>query len=157
MTPKPQAVIFDIDGTLANVHQYRWAYLEPQTRITPHKDMAAFHRESVNADPNHWVAEDAAGWAAGGVVVIAATARKAMWRHQTALWLALHEIPTDRLYMRHDNDNRKDTEVKRDMLHAMRREFDIIHAYDDNPAIAELWESYGISVTLVPGWDALPE
>jgi|FLOH01.1.fsa_nt_gi FMN phosphatase YigB (HAD superfamily) len=153
---KQQAVIFDIDGTLADVREYRWRYLEPETRIGGYKDMQSFHRESVNAQPHDWVAEDARRWHELGVTVLAATARKAMWRNQTAMWLDLNNIPSHRLYMRGDHDNRFDVDVKRDMLELIRFEFDIVHAYDDNPSIIELWESEGIPVTVVPGWGDLP-
>jgi hypothetical protein len=79
-----------------------------------------------------------------------------MWRNQTAMWLDLNNIPSHRLYMRGDHDNRFDVDVKRDMLELIRFEFDIVHAYDDNPSIIELWESEGIPVTIVPGWGDLP-
>lgn len=153
---RTQAVIFDIDGTLANVQELRWKYLEPHTRITKYKDMNAFHSGSVNVEPNHWVAEDARSWHELGVHVLAVTARKAMWRHHTAMWLAINDIPTHRLYMRGNKDDRKDALVKRDILTVIRQEFDVVHAYDDNPSIIELWESQGIYTTVVPGWDALP-
>jgi hypothetical protein len=35
--------------------------------------------------------------------------------------------------------------------------YDIIGAFDDNPAIVELWESLGLPTTVVPGWGATPK
>ena len=38
------------------------------------------------------------------------------------------------------------------MLAYLRTRYNIIEAWDDNPAIIELWRSEGIPVREVPGW-----
>jgi hypothetical protein len=49
-------------------------------------------------------------------------------------------------------DERVDKEVKSDILDELLETYDIIHAYDDNPSIIELWAERGIPYTVVPGW-----
>ena len=88
-----------------------------------------------------------------GKAVIIVTARKHKWRHVTAWFLALNDIPSDMLIMRNDNDQRKDYDVKKDILSSIRAQgFNVVHAIDDNPAIIRLWEENNIPVTIVPGW-----
>lgn len=142
------AAIFDMDGTLANVSGIRH-HLIPRER---RKDFHTFHRESVNAPPHMDVVNAALAAHALGLDVLVVTARKHMWRHHTAWWLAIHRVPSTALYMRADHDNRKDYEVKRDILKQIRKRHEVVHAWDDNPAIIQLWREEGIPCTVVPGW-----
>lgn len=143
-----KAVIFDMDGTLANVSGIRH-YLIPKDH---RKDFDTFHRESVNVPAHSEVVNAAQVAHLLGLSVVVVTARKHMWRHQTAWWLALHNVPSDALYMRGNHDQRKDYEVKRDILRQVRAHFDPIHSWDDNPAIVRLWDEEGIPCSVVEGW-----
>lgn len=146
-----KAVIFDMDGTLANVSGIRHHLVAKNYR----KDFEAFHRESVNVPPHPEVVNAAQVAHLLGLSVLVVTARKHMWRHQTAWWLAMHGVPSDALYMRGNHDQRKDYEVKRDILQQIRARFEPIHAWDDNPAIVRLWGEEGIPCTVVEGWEDL--
>ena len=147
---KPTAVIFDMDGTLANVSSIRH-YLKPN--IYHGKDFDSFHAESVNVPPHRHVANAAQVAHMLGHKVLVVTARKHMWRHHTAWWLAMHNIPSDMLMMRDNKDQRKDYEVKKDMLKTIRKAYNPIHAWDDNPNIIRLWKEEGIPCTIVEGWE----
>jgi FMN phosphatase YigB (HAD superfamily) len=151
MSHKQRAVIFDMDGTLANVTSIRHHLVAKDHR----KDFHTFHSESVNVPPHEHVVNAAQVAHLQGLAVLVVTARKHMWRHQTAWWLALHNVPSDALFMRANHDQRKDYDVKRDILRQIRHSFDPIHAWDDNPAIIRLWEEEGIPCTIVPGWVVL--
>lgn len=151
---KRNAVIFDMDGTLANVSSIRHhlkTFDEGKRRVIKHFDK--FHEESVNVPPNMQVANAAQVVHMLGHDVLIVTARKHMWRNHTAMWLALNKIPSDAMFMRNDNDNRKDVEVKRDMLLTIRKNWNIIGAWDDNPSIIELWKEEKIPCNIVEGWD----
>jgi len=148
------AVIFDMDGTLADVSSIRHhltKYDEGRRRIIKHFNR--FHAESVSVPPHNHVLNAAQVAHMLGHEVLIVTARKHMWRHHTAWWLAIHNVPRDDLMMRSDDDNRKDYEVKRDMLDTLRKAYDIIHAWDDNPNIIKLWQENNIPTTIVPGWE----
>lgn len=145
------AVIFDMDGTLANVTGIRHHLIPHKHR----KDFDTFHRESVNVPPHNHVVNAAQAAHLLGLDILVVTARKHMWRHQTAWWLAIHNVPSTALYMRGNDDNRKDYEVKRDILAQIRKRHTVMHAWDDNPAIIQLWEEEGIPCTVVPGWVVL--
>lgn len=143
---RKDAVIFDMDGTLCDVTGIRHLVLGGV------RNFEAFHRESVNCPPHSHVVEAARRAQEDGLAVLIVTARKAKFRNHTAMWLALNRVPSDAMLMRANHDNRKDVEVKRDILRQIRRSWNPIHAWDDNPAIVSLWEAEGIPCTIVPGW-----
>jgi FMN phosphatase YigB (HAD superfamily) len=148
------AVIFDMDGTLADVSSIRHhltKYDASKRRVIKHFNR--FHAESVSVPPHSYVVNAAQMAHMLGHAVLIVTARKHLWRHHTAWWLALHDVPSDVLMMRGNEDNRKDYEVKKDMLDTLRKAYDIIHAWDDNPSIIKLWQENNIPTTIVPGWE----
>lgn len=148
-TMKPNAVIFDMDGTLADVSSIRH-YLKADKGS---KDFHSFHSESVNVPPHNHVVNAAQVAHMLGLKVLIVTARKYMWRDRTAWWLALNRIPSDMLIMRGNIDQRRDYEVKKDMLQTIRRAYSPIHAWDDNPSIIKLWKDENIPCTIVEGWE----
>lgn len=145
------AVLVDVDGTLADVSSIRH-YVRPAPGRR-WKDFDAFHRESVNVPAHVHVVNIVAEAAAAGFDIVIVTARRARWRNHTAMWLALNDVPSHAMFMRADNDGRKDVEVKRDMLARIKLTWDPQLAIDDNPAILALWESEGIPTLRVAGWE----
>lgn len=146
---KRRAVIFDMDGTLADVSSIRHHVVNKPRGM---KNFHAFHAESVNVPANPVVAAAARQAHSEGLAVLIVTARSVQWRHHTAFWLAINDIPSDGMWMRPDRDHRPDVQVKTDILKRIRASFDVVHAWDDNPAIIELWKSHGIPTTVVEGW-----
>ncbi len=142
-----KCAIFDMDGTLANVSSIRHF-----VRVRP-KDFNKFHSESVNVPPNPIIVGKAQVMAEQGFDIVIVTARRAMWRNHTAMWLALNNVPSHALFMRGNKDHRSDVLVKQDILKVIRRSWNVIHAVDDNPSIIKLWEEEGIPVTIVEGWE----
>lgn len=146
LVSKPDAVIFDMDGTLCDVTSIRHHVL------TRPKNFDAFHHGSIFCPPNDWVADELRAHAVAGRRIIVVTAREEKWRTLTANWLAHNRIFWDQLLMRPTGDFRSDVLIKGEILAVLRKSYDIVHAYDDNPAIIDLWESEGIPTTTVPGW-----
>lgn len=146
-----KAVIFDMDGTLADVAPMRHYVSDPKN-----KNFDAFHKSAcLFAKPNLKVklACSIAHYRYNQAVLIV-TARKRMWGDLTKQWLDKHTIAYDKIYMRANDDNRKDVEVKRDILARIRSQgYEVVWAWDDNPNVVTLWLSEGIPVTWVPGWE----
>ncbi|NUP47260.1 MAG: hypothetical protein HOW97_08090 [Catenulispora sp.] len=140
------AVIFDVDGTLCDVRGIRHLIAE--------KGFPAFHAASIDCPPHAHVVAAARIAAADGLAVLIVTGRAERWRRLTSMWLAIHDVPSTVLRMRADGDYRKDYLVKREILRRLRGRYRIVHAWDDNPAIVQLWAEEGIPTTVVPGWDA---
>ncbi len=78
-----------------------------------------------------------------------------MWRAHTSFWLAINNVPSVALFMRQDADNRKDYEVKKDILQHILQKWDVVHAVDDNPNVIKLWHEYGIETTKIGDWDGV--
>ena len=147
------AIIVDMDGTLADVSGIRHHVVPPNPMPKGwYKDFHAFHSASVDCPPNPAVVDHAIRAHLLGTAVLIVTARRAMYRHQTAWWLALNGVPSDALYMRGDRDGRPDYEVKKDILASIRTSFNPIFAVDDNPAVLALWEEEGIPTLKVEGF-----
>ncbi|MDK1475827.1 hypothetical protein QNO07_20800 [Streptomyces sp. 549] len=143
--PPREAVIFDMDGTLCDVRGVRHLLDGPG-------GFHAFHTASVDCPPHGEVVAAARAAHERGQAVLIVTARTVRYRPHTAMWLALHGVPSDTMWMRAAHDGRPDYEVKRDVLASIRRRFRPVHAWDDNPNVLRLWRSEGIPVTVVPGW-----
>lgn len=147
------AVIFDMDGTLADVRSIRHLVVPPTPKPKGwKKDFHAFHALSVDVPPNRAVVDHAHRASLLGNAVVIVTARAAKYRPHTAFFLAMHNIPSDALYMRANNDNRPDYDVKRDILAQIRTRYNVIHAVDDNPEVIRLWQEEGIPTTIVEGF-----
>lgn len=152
MRDLPEAVIFDCDGTLVDVSSIRHLVAGgPANGYRKHFD--AFHREAVNCPPHAWVVEAACAEHAAGRAVLIVTGRSAEHRNSTAMWLALHEVPSDAMWMRARGDYRPDYVVKAEILAKIRRRWRVVRAYDDNPNVLRLWSQERIATVVVPGWE----
>jgi hypothetical protein len=144
---KQIAHIYDIDGTLANVDPYLH-YVRGSN-----KDYDAFHEASIDALPNIDVIEMLNNSVSDGHAILIVTSRKEKWRGLTSLWLAKNNIRSHALFMRSDNDNRPDYEVKKDILIKINNYWHVSHAIDDNPNVIRLWKENNISTTKIGDWD----
>jgi phosphoglycolate phosphatase-like HAD superfamily hydrolase len=144
---KPTAYIFDVDGTLANVDPYLHHIRGSN------KDYDAFHEASIDALPNLDVVEMLNNAAADRHAILVVTSRKEKYRGLTSMWLAKNNLRSHALFMRADDDNRPDYEVKKDILDKINNHWTVLHAVDDNPSVIALWEDNGISTTKIGSWD----
>lgn len=147
MPEKEKAVIFDMDGTLCDVRTIRHHVTNPKKR-----NFKAFHYLSIFCPPHEWVKAAAHKHHAEGLVNLVVTARDEQWRFLSKSWLLNNDIPHRSVHMRGRWDERVDKEVKSDILDELLETYEIVHAYDDNPSIIELWAERGIPYTVVPGW-----
>lgn len=147
------AVIFDVDGTLADVSPYLYHIRNVYNSPNFKKDYDRFHEESINALPNTEVVEMLNKVFFDQKHVIVVTSRNEYWRGVTSYWLAKNDIGHHALYMRKDGDFRPDYEVKKDILHKIKKHWRVTHAVDDNPAVLKLWHDYGIETTKIGDWD----
>lgn len=154
-TKRLQAVIVDVDGTLVDVSSVRHhvlAALQPDGTYNT-KNFDAFHSESVNCPPIFDTLGRVHRWYNEGYVILIVTARSRQYYPQTAWWLAEHQVPHHDLIMRDNFDQRADYVVKSEMLERIQKRYEVVAAIDDNPSVVALWESHGIPVHVVPGWE----
>jgi len=131
---------------LANVEAYRH-------HVTGgNRNFDAFHSESIDAPAHDHVVMMLRTALNHGHDILVVTARMEKWRKQTSMWLAINDIPSDALFMRGDDDHRKDYLVKKDILDRIQKHWTVVHAVDDNPAVIQLWVDNGIPTTIIEGW-----
>jgi phosphoglycolate phosphatase-like HAD superfamily hydrolase len=135
------AVIFDLDGTLCDTTEIVHL-IEGDD-----KDFAAFHAASAQCPARDDVVAAAREQSGLGRAVIVVTSREFVWRDVSLDWLVAHEVPYDALHMRIVGDYRKDVVVKKEILQQITDDgFTVLEAWDDQPAVLELWRDNGITV-----------
>ncbi|MGF7150438.1 putative kinase [Sphingomonas zeicaulis] len=142
-----RAVIFDIDGTLADVG-HRVHHLDGE------KDWIAFFRD-MQDDPViepiatlarllHKAVEARHGLDA--VLIVTARPERPDWRQTTLDWLEINAIPYDRIYFRPEGDTRPDQIVKADILQRILEDgYDPVLVIDDRPQVVKMWRAHGIT------------
>jgi hypothetical protein len=125
----PQAVIFDIDGTLAHM-----------------KNRGAFEWKKVDRDDvNILVAEQVAFHRSKGRKILLVSGRDAICREETIEWMNFYEIEFDMLFMRPENDYRKDTVIKREIYqNEIEGKYNVLAVYDDRLQVLDMWYEQGI-------------
>ena len=135
------AVIFDMDGTLCDTSSIEH-FIEGDD-----KDFWAFHAASADCPPRTDVVEAAKAEHKAGRAIVIVTSREFQWRDTTLTWLTKHDVPHDAVYMRIVGDFRKDVVIKTDILEQIKADgFNVLAAWDDKPAVLDLWRENGIDV-----------
>ena len=135
----PQAIIVDIDGTLAHMGDKRGPY------------------------DWHKVGEDSRDYAIGYLVdvleqvgfnIILVSGRDAVCRAETEKWLEDKEVEYVALFMRPEGDQRKDNIVKEEIFNNhIRNKYNVIFVLDDRNQVVEMWRSLGLKCLQVADGD----
>lgn len=143
----PAAVIFDIDGTLANC-DHRRHHVEGKK-----KNFNAFYDEMghdtiyshIRGLCNMYYLHD---WH-----VIICTGRPEKYRAVTLFWLKMHGVMYKELRMRPDERrNEADYIIKQDMLDDIRKDRKVELCFDDRQQVVDMWRSNGIPcMQVAPG------
>ena len=120
----PHAIICDLDGTLAIIH-----------------DRSPFDAKRCETDLlNIPVAEIVKTYYQKGVKIILMSGREDNARSQTINWLSYNKIPYNALYMRKSGDMRKDSVVKKELFEAhVKDQFYVQFVLDDRNQVVDLW------------------
>ena len=125
----PEAVIFDIDGTLALMGRRG-----PFDWMQVYKD-----------DVNEIVVEQLQFHKSKGRKILVVTGRDEVCREVTADWLELHGIEFDEMYMRPKDDYRKDTIIKKEIYqNEVVGKYNLLCVYDDRLQVLDMWYDQGV-------------
>ena len=137
----PDAIIVDVDGTLAINDGHRGHY-----------DFSEVGRDKPNQPIIDLVADRLWRW--GEVDILVFSGRDESCGTATALWLARYGVPYHKLYLRKTGDKRKDAVVKREMYEEhVRGKYNVLYVIDDRNQVVEMWRSLGLTVLQVAEGD----
>lgn len=136
---KPNAIIFDLDGTLSNC-THRMHFVEKST-----KDFDSFYsamEEDTLVEP---VRDMLMIYYSSNYRVIILTGRPECYREITETWLKKYEIPFFKLYMRPNNKkSTPDMIYKERTIAEISKSFVIKAAVEDRDRVVKMWRDNGI-------------
>lgn len=131
----PEAIIFDVDGTLAHRHS-----------------RGPFELHKVSEDyPIQSVVDMLKGYSLQGYQIIVLSGRDGVCYNDTVQWLDDHVgVEWDIFHMRREGDNRPDTEVKSEMFwDVVAPNYNVVAVVDDRPKVCQMWRDLGLKVIQV--------
>jgi FMN phosphatase YigB (HAD superfamily) len=136
-----KTVIFDIDGTLADI-RHRRVFLEGER-----PDWFRFNEAMGDDTPNIPITSlYKTLWESGQYQMEIVTGRNERFRQITERWLTWNEIPFSRLTMRPNKDQRPDYIIKQEILDGFLSEgLDITFTVDDRQQVVDMWRRNGIT------------
>lgn len=132
-----EIVIFDIDGTLADVSERIH-----HVRKKP-KNWKAFFAGMAQDKAIHSMVRLCNILYSSGVQIILCSGRSEEHREETVKWLAEQGVDYHSLLLRKDHDRRSDTEVKRELLAEVDKN-KILFVVEDRSKVVEMWRSRGL-------------
>jgi hypothetical protein len=132
-----EIVIFDIDGTLADVSERIH-----HVRKKP-KNWNAFFQGMAQDKAIHSMVRLCNLLYASGIQIILCSGRSEEHRQQTMEWLARQGVNYLDLLLRKDNDRRTDSVVKREMLATIDKG-KVLFVVEDRSRVVEMWRSEGL-------------
>ena len=132
-----EIVIFDIDGTLADVSE-RIHHVRKKPKNWP-----AFFEGMAQDKAIHSMVRLCNILYASGIRIVLCSGRNEEHRAQTIEWLAGQGVNYHDLLLRRSNDRRSDTEVKRELLATLNKS-KILFVVEDRSRVVEMWRSEGL-------------
>ena len=132
-----EIVIFDIDGTLADVSERIH-----HVRQKP-KNWNAFFQGMAQDKTIHSMVRLCNILYASGIRIILCSGRSEEHRPETVEWLAQHGVNYHELLLRRDGDRRTDVVVKREILAGLDKS-KILFVVEDRSRVVEMWRSEGL-------------
>jgi hypothetical protein len=132
-----ELVIFDIDGTLADVSE-RIHHVKKKP-----KNWDAFFQGMAQDKAIHSIVRLCNILYTSGIHIILCSGRNESHRAETVDWLARQGVNYHDLLLRKENDRRSDTVVKREMLAAIDKS-KILFVVEDRSRVVEMWRSEGL-------------
>jgi hypothetical protein len=149
---KKNTIIFDLDGTLANIDARRKLATKPNDKL----DWDVFFDPSnIKLDvPNEPVVKMAQLFAEDGFKIVIFSGRTNRTEKTTRSWLSKNRIPFNLLVMRDSKDSHfvPDDILKKNMLEKWVDIDDIFLVVDDRDKVVKMWRDLGLNVFQVaPG------
>lgn len=133
---KPKAVIFDIDGTLAQM-----------------EGRSPFAWDKVDTDSvKELIKAMAIGFQSQDYLIICVSGRDGSCYDLTKQWLTDNNIPNWYLFMRKEGDMRKDTIIKEEIFwYKIADNYNVVGVVDDRPSVVRMWHELKIPNVICVG------
>lgn len=132
-----EIVIFDIDGTLADV-----SARVHHVRKKP-KNWKAFFQGMAQDKAIHSMVRLCNILYVARIRIVLCSGRSEEHRKESVQWLAKQNVKYHELRLRRDGDRRTDAVVKREMLEGLDKE-KILFVVEDRNRVVEMWRSEGL-------------
>ncbi|WP_378733618.1 AAA family ATPase [Nocardia brasiliensis] len=131
---KPEAWIFDLDGTLAHMHgRDPYDFSRVGEDAVDHTVRHVYAMLSTDETPS------------GSPVMIIVSGRKAVCMDASLAWLHRQRIYSDLTLMRADDDNRPDHIVKLEIFNNhIRHNYNVLGVFDDRNSVVAMWRRLGL-------------
>jgi predicted secreted acid phosphatase len=139
---KPNAILFDLDGTLCNVYHRR------QYVATKPRNWDAWNAGIINDTPNLQVLE-VFNALKDRFPIFFVSGRSDDYRGVTVQWFEKHGIyehDYNGLLMRKYQDHRDDAIVKGEIADEIEKDYKIFAVFDDRKRVVDMWVKRGIFV-----------
>lgn len=125
-----QAFVFDIDGTIANMEGVRGPFdWKKVGKDAPYQDVIDMA----------WTLYDM------GFHIIIVSGRDAVCRPETEQWLTEYNVPFNRLYMRPEGSQVRDSIIKHDIYHRdIAPHYQVKGVFDDRNQVVAMWRAMGL-------------
>lgn len=138
------ATIYDFHGTFADT--------SPLLHLLEERRWDDFYTASLDCLPNERVIAAAYASHELGHANVLYTGMSETYREGLIDWLIRYSVPIDHIRMRPKGDYRKDFILKASWYNEECERFDFQHAWEDSPAVVDLWRGAEIPTTVVPGY-----
>ena len=129
-TSLPNAIIVDVDGTIAHMHNRRPYQWDKVIEDFPKMDIINI----VNSLHQN------------GVTVIICSGRDGVAYEDTKFWLDEHNVEYDHFYIRGTGDSRKDYVIKEEIYDEhIKGKYNIVSVFDDRDQVVWLWRHLGLT------------
>lgn len=142
----PFCIICDIDGTLAHMKDrgpFDWDKVGNDEPNFPIMGILGTYKDQDRENP-HWEP----------VRVILFSGRNEVCRKETEEWLDRFDVEYDALYMRKEDDSRKDSIIKKELYEQhIQGKYNVHFVLDDRNQVVDLWRSLGLTCLQVAEGD----
>lgn len=145
---KEKVIIFDIDGTLADISHRRELLIQGKKK----EFYELMGNDEINP-PVMLILESIQSYSKG-IKFLFVTGRMEKHREKTADWIynntryvSIEHEDSHQLLMRKNSDNRPDDIVKREIYEDhIKDKYDVIAVFDDRKRVIDMWISLGLFV-----------
>ena len=143
-------VIFDLDGTLADIEDRRQLCTKENGKMDWNK---FFDPENIDLDkPNIPVISTAQALAEKGYMVAIFSGRSERTKNTTKSWLNKHKVPYHILKMRPEKNFTADEQLKLEWVNDMDWKDDVEMVFDDRQKVVDMWREIGLTcMQVAPG------